>query len=83
MFRYAAPAEGLSGLNFAFADIDPLNYNIVPMGGVDSDLFARVMNAKVWNPDMKIVVSIGDWSFNDNNMATQPIFGYIASSAIT
>lgn len=75
------PVEGLTHLNYAFAYIVPytvrypllslnraeyLKYDIVPMPGINADLFLQVTAVKRRNPHLKVYVSIGGWSFNDN-----------------
>lgn len=44
-------------------------------------LFDDISAIKTTNPDLKIFVSIGGWTFSDNDTYTQPIFGNIASSS--
>lgn len=76
------PVEALKAVNFAFAYITPVTYEIVPMPGEDFDLITKVANAKMRSPDTKMWVSIGGWSFNDNGTSTQPVFSDIASSLL-
>jgi chitinase len=44
-------------------------------------LFEDAAAAKVFNPGLKVFVSIGGWTFSDNGTATQPVFGNIARTA--
>ncbi|KAK8127253.1 bacteriodes thetaiotaomicron symbiotic chitinase, partial [Apiospora sp. TS-2023a] len=44
-------------------------------------LFEDFSSLKIANPDLKLFVSIGGWTFSDNNTYTQPIFGNIAKSS--
>lgn len=44
-------------------------------------LFDDLTTLKSIKPDLKIWVSIGGWTFSDNNTATQPVFGDIAADA--
>jgi chitinase len=74
------PVEGLTHLNYAFAYVNPGTYDIVPMSGTKASLFNEVTSLKQRNPDLKVWVSIGGWSFSDNNTATQAVFGDAASS---
>ncbi|KAF7131458.1 hypothetical protein CNMCM5793_004683 [Aspergillus hiratsukae] len=76
------PVEALDGVNYAFAYIRPPTYDIVPMPGVPSDAFAKVANIKRANQNAKVWVSIGGWSFSDNETSTQAVFGDISSSLL-
>lgn len=72
----------LTHLNYAFAYLDPDTLKITTMDARTPastlDDFAAV---KTINPDIKLFVSIGGWTFSDNDTYTQPIFGNIASSS--
>jgi chitinase len=72
----------LTHLNFAFAYLDPDTYEVVPMeSDMSWDLFDDVTAAKDTSSDLKVFVSIGGWSFSDNDTDTQPLFGEIAADA--
>lgn len=51
------------------------------MDGVPADLFEQVTALKSQNSGIKMIVSIGGWSFTDNGTTTQPVFTAIVSSA--
>lgn len=68
----------MTHLQFSFAYITPGTYEIVPMDGIDPELFMKFTNLKRKNSGLKIMVSLGGWTFNDNGTATQPVFGDIA-----
>ncbi|KAK8103189.1 glycoside hydrolase family 18 protein [Apiospora sp. TS-2023a] len=74
------PVEALDQVNFAFVYILPDTYDLYPMGKDDSTL-KRVTDAKTRNPEAKIWLSVGGWSFNDNGTSTQPVFSDIASTS--
>ncbi|KAF4226516.1 hypothetical protein CNMCM6805_004439 [Aspergillus fumigatiaffinis] len=61
------PVEYLDQVNLAFLYIDPKDYHIIAMddGKMAPDIYARIANLKTRNPDAKIWVSIGGWTFND------------------
>lgn len=44
-------------------------------------MFDDVTAAKDVNPSLKIYVSIGGWTFSDNDTTTQAIFGEIAADS--
>ncbi|GIJ85609.1 hypothetical protein Asppvi_004468 [Aspergillus pseudoviridinutans] len=79
------PIDGLTHVNFAFAYIDPDTYEVTTMdSATPEDLFqttADVKTFKTGNADLEVFVSIGGWTFSDNNTATQPLFGEIAADA--
>lgn len=69
----------LTHLNFAFAYIDPNTYDIVTMDPqTPVGLFREVAIAKVINPNLKVFLSIGGWTFFDPGAATRPVLSQIA-----
>lgn len=77
-----AQVEVLTHVNLAFASIDASTYSIVPMDeSLTTDVFQNFANIKSVKPDIQAFVSVGGWSFSDNDTKTQPIFGDIAASA--
>jgi chitinase len=73
------PAEALDQVNLAFVYVDPQSYELMPMdGGTITDLYERVANLKVRNPNLQVWISIGGWSFNDPGPYRQ-VFTSIAS----
>lgn len=44
-------------------------------------LFNDVADLKIDYPQLELYLSIGGWTFSDNDTITQPIFGNIARSA--
>lgn len=46
-----------------------------------TSLFKDTTNVKSIKQDLSVFVSIGGWSFSDNNTATQPLFGEISADA--
>lgn len=72
----------MTHLNFAFAFIDPTSFEITTMDAATPvELFDDVAFLKVVKPQLQIYLSIGGWTFSDNDTVTQPIFGNIARSA--
>lgn len=76
------PLSELTHLNYAFAYIDPGTYQLVTMDPDTPDsLFQLTTEAKQFNPNLKVWISVGGWTFSNNDTATQPLFGEIAGSA--
>jgi chitinase len=73
------PIDGLTHVNFAFAYIKPETYEIVTMdSATPAELFqttADVSTSKTGNADLEVFISVGGWTFSDNNTETQPLFG--------
>ena len=67
----------LTHVNFAFALVSA-SFEIVEMTPGDADLWKRTTALKQTNPDLKVFLSIGGWSFNDP--PTQNRFSDLAGS---
>ncbi|KAK3177855.1 hypothetical protein K4F52_009407 [Lecanicillium sp. MT-2017a] len=73
------PLTELTHLNYAFAFIDPDTYDLTVMDSeTTEDLWQLTADAKRYNPDLKVYVAVGGWTFSDNDTVTQPLFGEIA-----
>ncbi|TGO44289.1 hypothetical protein BCON_0554g00010 [Botryotinia convoluta] len=59
------PAALLTHLYVAFAYITA-DYDITNMDGVTSEIYQNVGNVKSKNPDLKILISIGGWAFDQS-----------------
>ncbi|KAI0905820.1 glycosyl hydrolases family 18-domain-containing protein [Ustulina deusta] len=76
------PVSSITHLHYAFAYVAPGSYQITTMDDtVPRELFSQFAGLKTQNPDLKIIVSLGGWTFNDNDTITQPVFGDIAGSS--
>ncbi|KAI7026582.1 glycoside hydrolase family 18 protein, partial [Hortaea werneckii] len=76
------PLDALTHVNYAFAYIDPDSYEVVTMDtSTPGSLFDDTTILKQIKPDLEVWVSIGGWTFSDDNTATQPVFGDIAESS--
>ncbi|KAI1840789.1 hypothetical protein JX266_012996 [Neoarthrinium moseri] len=76
------PLDVLTHLNYAFAYLDADTFKITTMDArTPASTFADFASVKITNPNIKLFVSIGGWTFSDNGTYTQPIFGNIASSS--
>lgn len=66
-------------INFAFATIDPDTFEIRPDQTGDLALLKRVTDLKTLDPDLKVMIALGGWTFNDPG-PTQMTFSDIARS---
>ncbi|UKZ78670.1 hypothetical protein TrVFT333_006416 [Trichoderma virens FT-333] len=82
------PVSALDIVNFAFAYISPDTLDIVPMVGEDGSslsaadadkLYTAVTSARFANPKTGFWLSIGGWTFSDNNTEFQHVFGDMAA----
>lgn len=74
------PVGSLTHLNLAFLFITPGTFDIAMMPGVPQEVITKIMDLKKQNPFVKIMASIGGWSFNDNGTDTQPVFGQMVGN---
>lgn len=73
------PLKELTHLNYAFAFISPGSYEIVTMDAqTPESLWKLATDTKQYNPNLKVYVAIGGWTFSDNGTVTQPLLGEIA-----
>lgn len=66
-------------INFAFALIDPVSFNIAPMSDDVAALYSRVTALKARQPGLQVWISIGGWAMNDPG-PTQTTFSDLAGS---
>lgn len=76
------PVSSITHLHYSFAYISPESYEITTMDDtIPVDLFSGITSLKTQNPDLKVIVSLGGWTFNDNGTSTQSVFGEIAGDS--
>jgi len=68
-------------LNFAFATIDPITFEVLPASSADIPLYKRLTGLKRLDPDLKVYIAIGGWTFNDPG-PTASTFSDIARSKV-
>lgn len=67
-------------INFAFGSIDPVTFEAIPASAGDTDLWRRVISLKRLDPNLRIWLAIGGWTFNDDNQPTRTTFSDIVLS---
>jgi GH18 family chitinase len=66
-------------LNYAFASIDPKSFEIVVATESEKKLMTRLTDLKKIDPNLKVFIAVGSWTFNDLG-ATQTVFSDLAAS---
>lgn len=75
------PVGALTHLFFSFGYITPDDFNVAPMDKLKASLFSDLTAVKSKNPDLKAVIALSGWTFNDNDTVTQPVFSDMVSSS--
>lgn len=68
-------------LNFAFATIDPASFEVRLASSSDGELLQRLANLKGADPNLKVLIAIGGWTFNDAG-PTERVFSDLAASPV-
>ncbi|KAK8109605.1 hypothetical protein PG999_007742, partial [Apiospora kogelbergensis] len=66
-------------LNFAFATIDPVSYEVKLAAPADEDLLRRLAARRDADPGLSVFIALGGWTFNDPG-PTATTFSDIAAS---
>ena len=66
-------------LNFMFATINPKTFKVLPANAADIPIYKRLTGLKRQDPDLKVFIAIGGWTFN-NPRPTATTFSDIARS---
>ncbi|KAJ5240268.1 hypothetical protein N7468_004887 [Penicillium chermesinum] len=66
-------------LNYAFASIDPESFEVLAANDYEKTLMKRLTNLKKSDPDLKVFIAVGGWTFNDQG-PTRTVFSDIARS---
>lgn len=74
------PVGSLTHLHFSFGYIAPDTFELGPMDGNSADLFSDMTSLKSQNSGIKMIISLGGWSFSDNDTTTQAVFPDMVSS---
>ena len=51
--------QAYTHLNFAFAFIDPITFEVASMGAKDELLYRRLVALKWWKPELEVWIAIG------------------------
>jgi GH18 family chitinase len=73
------PVGVYTHLNYAFASIDPKTFEVLPPSTYEKDLMKRLTALKRSDPDLKVYIAVGGWTFNDPG-PTATVFSDIARS---
>ena len=69
------PIDSISHLNVAFGYILPDTFTIAPMPGVHIETIKNITAIKQRAPGLQIWLSLGGWTYSDNDTNTQPVWG--------
>ncbi|KAG7291339.1 hypothetical protein NEMBOFW57_001354 [Staphylotrichum longicolle] len=72
--------DSLTHINVAFGYIKPGSYEIYPINGASIAGFKDITDLKQHAPNLQVWLSLGGWSFSDNDTDTQPVFGDLSST---
>ncbi|RFU36258.1 hypothetical protein B7463_g71, partial [Scytalidium lignicola] len=72
------PVESISHLILAFGYITLNDFKITNMDGVSPDMFDQIINLKTRNPNITIMIALGDWAFTDPG-TFQSVFSTLVS----
>jgi chitinase len=72
------PVDQLTHLNIAFGYIDK-EFRITNMDGMNADMYKNAGHLKAKNPDLKIIIALGGWTFSDPG-PWQDIFPSLAAT---
>ncbi|RDW64378.1 uncharacterized protein DSM5745_09789 [Aspergillus mulundensis] len=73
------PVGVYTHLNYAFASIDPETFEILAPSSYESDMMRRLTALKRSDPDLKVFIAVGGWTFNDPG-PTATVFSDMARS---
>ncbi|KAJ5667620.1 chitinase [Penicillium longicatenatum] len=68
-------------LNYAFLYIDPDTFEVAAMDSETGSLYANVTDLKNKQPDLKVWISVGGWSFNDEGSTEHTFSDLVASKS--
>ncbi|KAK8036498.1 hypothetical protein PG991_001635 [Apiospora marii] len=72
--------DSITHLNVAFGYIQPSTFQVSPDLSSE-EILLEIMDLKQDAPGLKIYISLGGWTYSDNDTDTQPVWGDLASSS--
>ena len=75
------PVHLLTHLVFSFAFITPSTFEITNATGTPLESFGEITSLKQKNPDLKVIIALGGWTFNDPG-PWQLVFHDLASTKV-
>ncbi|KAK7968736.1 glycoside hydrolase family 18 protein [Apiospora saccharicola] len=72
--------DSITHLNVAFGYIQPSTFEVSPDLSSE-EILLEIMDLKEKAPGLKIYISLGGWTYSDNDTDTQPVWGDLASSS--
>lgn len=72
------PVQALTHLNIAFGYIDK-DFRVTNMDGISTNMYRSAANLKSRNPNLKVMIALGGWTFSDPG-PWQDIFPSLAAS---
>jgi chitinase len=73
--------DSLTHINVAFGYIKPSTYEVHPIKDASVAGFNSITALKQHAPGLQVWLSLGGWTFSDNDTVTQPVFGDLSSTA--
>lgn len=80
MYPGRIPQGVYTHINFAFASIDPVSFNVVPSAASDESLYPLMQALKTRDLGLQTWIAIGGWTFNDDDQPTKTTFSDLAAS---
>lgn len=75
------PIDKITHLFMAFGYINPGDYKIMAMPDIEAKLYQAVPNLKRRNPNLKVAIALGGWTFTDPGTYQSVFSSMVASSS--
>ncbi|KAI8944631.1 carbohydrate-binding module family 18 [Xylaria longipes] len=74
------PVDSLTHINVAFGYMEPETFRIYNIEGSSINDFKQITSLKQRAPGLKVWVSLGGWTYSDNDTDTQPVWSDISAT---